>query len=222
LKRRVQIIGHRGSAATHPENSIAAFQQAIRCGADGLELDVWPNDGELLVTHDPVFSDALPTLDDVLRLPAPEDFWFDVEVKAEAGITPDAEAYARLLSEVIRRSPNFGSGRGRVMVRSFDHEILRAVFAIEPEIRLSALIEGESDDWVAIARSAQACGISPNYTTVTEDRVARAHAAGIGVSVWTVNDPVEWDRLAAIGVDAVITDDPAAAVRHWARRHAEG
>jgi glycerophosphoryl diester phosphodiesterase len=181
-----------------------------------LELDVWPYDGKLVVTHDPSFSAPLPTLGVVLRLLAPEDFWFDVEAKAEAGITPDAGTYARLLSEVIRRSPV----RERVMVRSFDHEILRAFAGIEPEIPLSALIEGETDEWVAIARSARACAISPNYASVKGDRVSQAHAAGIRVSVWTVNDPVEWDRLAAMGVDAVITDDPAAAVRHWTARHA--
>jgi len=48
--------------------------------------------------------------------------------------------------------------------------------------------------------------------------VERAHGAGVRVSAWTVNEPMEWDRLAAMSVDAIITDDPAAAVRHLRER----
>jgi glycerophosphoryl diester phosphodiesterase len=211
----LQIIGHRGSKATHPENTISGFEHAMASGADGVELDVCVSrDDVLVVTHDTALRDGalvsahraadlpLPTLDEVLALQSPEGFWFDVESK---------DAPAVLLREAIVRSQR----RHRVLVRSFDHAILRAFHGLAPEIPLAALIDYSSDEWPAIARDAHAAIISPHHSTVTAERVARAHEAGIRVSVWTANDPRDWDRLAALRVDAIITDDPAAAVRHF-------
>ena len=210
--------------ATHPENSIPGFLHAMACGADGVELDVAVTlDNVLAVTHDLILKDSrivrehraaelpLPTLDDVLELESPEKFWFDIEAKSGPDSTPAAERYAKLLSEAIQRSPV----SHRVLVRSFDHAILRAFHAIEPTIRLAALIGYESDEWPAIADAANASIISPHYLTVTAARVRNAHDAGIRVNAWTVNDPKDWDKLSALGVDTIITDDPAAAVSHF-------
>lgn len=48
-----QIIAHRGSRYNRPENTIAAFVEAIRVGVDGIELDVHrTRDGQLVVIHD--------------------------------------------------------------------------------------------------------------------------------------------------------------------------
>lgn len=47
------IIAHRGSAGTHPENTLPAFMEAVRSGADGIELDVHLTaDQQLVVIHD--------------------------------------------------------------------------------------------------------------------------------------------------------------------------
>jgi glycerophosphoryl diester phosphodiesterase len=201
--------------ATHPENTIAGFLHAMTCGADGVELDVAVTlDNRLVVTHDPVREAAaslpFPTLDEVLALPAPSHFWFDVEAKSAPGWSPDPPYFAQLLSDVICRSPALQ----RVQVRSFNHDILRAFHTAEPSIPLAALIDYASDDWVAIARSAGASIISPHYSTATPERITRAHEAGIRVSVWTVNSAADWQQLAALGIDTLITDDPGAALRH--------
>jgi glycerophosphoryl diester phosphodiesterase len=48
-----KIIAHRGSKGTHPENTLAAFKEAVRVGADGIELDVHlSKDNQLIVIHD--------------------------------------------------------------------------------------------------------------------------------------------------------------------------
>lgn len=48
-----KIIAHRGSKGTHPENTLAAYREAVRVGSDGIELDVHvTKDGELVVIHD--------------------------------------------------------------------------------------------------------------------------------------------------------------------------
>lgn len=52
-RRRVQVIAHRGASVAAPENTLAAFGQAMALGVDGLELDVQPTrDGAVVVLHD--------------------------------------------------------------------------------------------------------------------------------------------------------------------------
>jgi len=197
----------------------------MACGADGLELDVCiTQDDQLVVTHDLVLSGnravrrstaaslSLPKLGEVLALPSPPDFWIDIEAKTDPASGPAAH-FAQLLAAAIRDA----DAGHRVLVRSFDHAVLRAFHALEPTIPLAALIEFDSDEWVAIARSANASLISPHFSGIDEPRVAAAHAAGIRVSAWTVNCPDDWTRLADLGIDALITDDPAAAVRFFDR-----
>ena len=49
----VQIFAHRGSSGTHPENTLPAFAEAVRIGADGIELDVHlTKDEQIVVIHD--------------------------------------------------------------------------------------------------------------------------------------------------------------------------
>ncbi len=229
----MQMFGHRGSMATHPENTIPGFLHAIACGADGVELDVAVTlDDALVVTHDLALKAdgrvvrehraaelPLPLLDEVLALASPDGFWFDIEVKSSPDASPNA---ARLVSEALHRAFHRASCRHRVIVRSFDHAILRAFHILEPAIPLAALIAYQSDDWARIARDANATIISPHYSTITAPRVQSAHDAGIRVSAWTVDDPQDWDRLAATGVDTIITNDPAAAVDHFRYRFRSG
>jgi glycerophosphoryl diester phosphodiesterase len=173
--------------------------------ADGVELDVVvTRDRALVVNHDPVDGDAadlsFPRLEAVLQTEVPDGYWFDIESK---------NAPADLVADVVRRY----RARRRMIVRSFDHAFLRAFHAIEPDVPLAALIEYDAEDWAGIARAAMASIISPMYTTVTAERVARAHHAGVQVSAWTVNTEADWTRLEAMAVDTVITDYPARAVR---------
>ncbi len=57
---RILVEGHRGARAVMPENSLPAFEYAIRVGADVLELDVWVTaDDVLVVHHDPLINTAI-------------------------------------------------------------------------------------------------------------------------------------------------------------------
>jgi glycerophosphoryl diester phosphodiesterase len=88
---------------------------------------------------------------------------------------------------------------------------------LAPEIRLSALYEGSPRDFVEIAREADAQIVSPHYSLVTRERVARAHQAGLQVVPWTANTPSDWEKLIQAGVDAIITDDPAELIAYLKR-----
>lgn len=210
------VVGHRGSRSTHPENTLEAFRYAIEIGADAVELDiVVTSDGELAVTHDPVrgsFGDldpSVPRLEDALALAPGNSVVFDIEMKDCGRLTPEPLAYACMLIERI----DAPALKDRIMVRSFEHRFLRALYSLRPDIPLIALIEDAQPDWAAVCREAPACCISPRHEQVTTAAVDSAHAAGLAVIPWTANRPEDWTRLIECGVDAIITDDPEKLLR---------
>ncbi|MDP9171270.1 MAG: glycerophosphodiester phosphodiesterase, partial [Acidobacteriota bacterium] len=184
-RRRVSVVGHRGSRATHPENTIAAFEHAIACGADAVELDVVvTTDGQLAVTHDPVtvsFAElpaSVPCLESVLELAPGSDVVFDVEAKVCGDLTPPADVYARMILDAAKKLAD------RIVVRSFDYDILRAVHKLQPEMPVAALTSRDTAGWVLICEETHARCISPRYDLITEDEVIRAHCFDLAVMPW--------------------------------------
>jgi glycerophosphoryl diester phosphodiesterase len=156
----------------------------------------------------PVPGTRMPTLDEVFELAQRGTFDYNIETKIfpdRPELTPTPEEFAQLVLEKVRKHKL----EQRVILQSFDFRTLVAMKKLAPAIRLSALTEKDSRDFVAIAREGQAGIISPHYSLVTKQKVAAAHAAGIQVVPWTANTRAIWDRLIETGVDAIITDDPA-------------
>lgn len=165
----------------------------------------------------PVPGTRIPTLDEVFALANRGSFDYNVETKSfpdHPEFTPPPDEFSRTLLDAIRKHKL----EKRVIVQSFDFRTLVAMKRMAPEIRLSALVENDSRDFVTIAREAQAGIISPHYGLVTPEKVRQAHAAGLKVVPWTANAPAEWDRLIAAGVDAIISDDPAELIAYLKRR----
>lgn len=219
LYAKPAVIGHRGSSATHAENSPAAFERAFACGAEAVELDVIPTaDGVLAVTHDfetveglevtqTAFGElsGIARLEDVLRLPGGV---FDIEMKTRPGLGIADPEYAALVVRAIRnaRIP------GRCLVRSFDPALLREIHRLDPQLPLAAITANPFTNWVRFAEKAEASCISPHRRLVSARRVARAQQAGLYVMPWTANRPATWRKLLKAGVDGIVTDDPAALV----------
>jgi glycerophosphoryl diester phosphodiesterase len=68
-----------------------------------------------------------------------------------------------------------------------------------------------ADHGGSLPRLAQAAGCatwSPFWRNVTAENIAEAHALKLKIIPWTVNDAAEIERLAALGVDGIITDYP--------------
>jgi glycerophosphoryl diester phosphodiesterase len=83
---------------------------------------------------------------------------------------------------------------------------------LDASIRLSALYSGQPKSFVEIAKEAEAGIVSPEVKLVTNEQVSEAHRAGLQVIPWTANTPEEWRRLIDAGVDAIISDYPAALI----------
>lgn len=160
----------------------------------------------------------VPTLDDVFALAPKGTFEFNVETKIfpqRPSVTPTPERFAELMLAAIRKRKL----ERRVIVQSFDFRTLKALRRLAPEIRLSALVSFQLQDFVASARDAGAVIISPNVKLVTPEKVKAAHAAGLQVVPWTANTPEEWQMLVDAGSDAIISDDPAALIAWLKARH---
>lgn len=222
----VTVIGHRGAPAAHRENTLEAFLEAVRLGADGIELDVRRAvDGALVVHHDAVLPGGaallniardelpiwVPTLPDVLDA-LDDSVVVDVEIKNmpnEADWDPTeslAAAAARLIAERGRQAST--------VVTSFNLNAVDAARAAAPSLRTGWLTLAGYDQLAAldtvVERGHQA--LLPRHEAVTADLVVAAHKRGVEVMVWTVDEPDQIRALAAMGVDAVITNVPDVAV----------
>jgi glycerophosphoryl diester phosphodiesterase len=165
----------------------------------------------------PVPNTPMPTLDEVLALAPRGSFHFNIETKIfkdHPEYTPSPEKFAELVLAAVRKH-NLVS---RVILQSFDFRTLHAMKKLEPAIRLSALYEKGNRSFVNVAREAGASIVSPEHILVTPEKVKAAHDAGLTVVAWTANTPEEWASLIRAGVDAIISDDPAALIAYLKER----
>ena len=198
-------IGHRGAKAYAPENTIESFDKAIALGCDEIETDVWlMEDGKLVIGHDgPVSSDGLLTLDDMLDH-CKGKIGVNVEMKCAWSDAQARETGVRVAQRLRERSDE------AVYVSSFWYEALAGARETAPSVR-RAFVFGAAPDMAALlnqARALELWGLHPERYYVTPGRISAAHAAGVVVNVWTVNDPLEIARLGSWGVDGIMSDYP--------------
>lgn len=204
---RPEIIAHRGASRERPENTLAAFARAIELGAGGVEFDVHLHpDGVLRVHHDPVLPGAMPeairafpTLEDSLRVIVGGGLTAYCELKS-AGAAPGTLAAIT-------------ASRGNAAVHAFDHRLIAEARRLAPEIARGVLEVSYPVDPLHALEMVGGRDLWRQWPFVDEALVHAAHATGARVIAWTVNDPAVMERLAAMGVDALCTDDPALARR---------
>ena len=96
----------------------------------------------------------------------------------------------------------------RIIISSFDHEILRRIHKEAPQYRLALNVDAIIVDLGSYAKTVGAKNWHPAFDGIRADNVKAAHDAGLEVEVWTVNKPSDWEKAIDMGVDAIITDDP--------------
>lgn len=238
LSRRFEsgpgILGHRGAPLLAPDNTLAGFAACAALGADGVEFDVRRTaDDVLVVVHDAVLPDgrivretpagelpeSIPLLADALE--ATSALFVNIEIKNHPA-DPDYDAEFGISVAVAALVSAFGV-LDRVIVSSFDVNTIARLRQAEPAIALGMLTAGQADPRQLIARaeSHRFEAIHPHEMLVDQAFVDRARAAGLAVFVWTVDDAERVRELAALGVDAIITNDPAAALTALGRRPGE-
>jgi glycerophosphoryl diester phosphodiesterase len=221
------IFAHRGFTGDPPgrsgwlENTVEAFVAARLAGADGVELDVrLTADAELAVHHDRVVPGlGAVTNASAAELPAHVPLLAEalaacagIRVNVEVKHEPDADPQRRVAAAVV--SVLRAAGADGVLVSSFDPASLEVVRRLLPEVPAGLLVDWRSDGATALAasRTLGCATLHPFVTQVDAGLVAAARAQGIGIHAWTVNADADLATMAALGIDAVITDRLMAAI----------
>lgn len=213
------VFAHRGCTEGFLENTLDAFAEARRLGADGVELDVrLTADGALVVHHDAELPGVgaiaqagvndlpahVPLLAEALAVC--EGMVVNVEIKNDPGEPGwDAgEAVAALTAAAIEDA---GWTR-QVIVSSFQVSTLLAVQAADSRLPLGALwfLVDDPEQSLADAAASGFGAVHPFVTMVDERLVRWAHQRAMLVNAWTVNAAADLAHMVEVGVDAVITD----------------
>lgn len=216
-------IGHRGAAALAPENTAASLRAAVEHGVDVVEFDVLalPGGGLTLAHSARELPRAPVSLGEALALLAPAGVGVQVDVKG--GGFEDAVVAALAAHGMT----------GRAVVSSSRPSVLRRFAALEPALpralsypddrlgltrtRLSSpLVRGSlvaartvlPYRLAGMLRRGRATAASLHQALVTARTVERCRRLGVPVVAWTVDDPERVRALDALGVDAVVSDDP--------------
>lgn len=235
------ITGHRGASGTEPENTMAAFKQALAMGAQAVELDIHRcKSGEMVVMHDADVSRTTNgsgnikdmTLAELreLRLENGETIHTLDEVLAELkggcrdGSNPTVfievkSSGAKATANAIRQAvEQHGYRYGQLPVIGFNPKQVGLVKAAHSKIEIGLSISAkrpafEQKMLIPLAKSLRATAINPEHTLVTPELVERAHAAGLKVNTWTVNGHEDIKRVTEAGVDTIMSDYPDRALR---------
>ncbi len=164
--------------------------------------------------HKPTLREVVEAVDERAGESGMSAVSFNIEIKSEPGLygtyQPEPAAFAKAVVSVIDELHL----DERCIVQSFDPAVLEAVHAIDPALRLSLLVENTDGIDTNLKRlSFTPAFYSPAFEQVDQAAVDKLHALDIEVAVWTVNEEADMRRMAALGVDAIITDFPDRALR---------
>ncbi|MFI8087061.1 glycerophosphodiester phosphodiesterase [Streptomyces sp. NPDC086080] len=222
-------FAHRGGAADGLENTVRQFRCAVEAGYRYIETDVHATrDGRLVAFHDATLDRVTDGAGRIADLP-----WRDVEHARVAGTEPvplfdelletfpgvrwniDVKAEPALLPllDLIERTGSWD----RICLGSFSEaRVVRAQRLAGPRLATSYGTRGVLNlrlrSWglpAAVRRSAVAAQVPEEQSgvRVVDHRFVRAaHARGLRVHVWTVNEPERMHRLLDLGVDGIMTD----------------
>jgi glycerophosphoryl diester phosphodiesterase len=233
-----QIFAHRGFSAIYPENTMKAFIEAEKAGADGLEVDVQlTRDGEVVVIHDEKVDRTTTGTGFVKDLTFKELRKFDASYKnkrllrrepipsfiellewlSQNNLICNVELkngifpYTGMEEKVISLIRQYNL-EDRIIISSFNHYSIVYSYRLAPEIETAPLYsEGIYMPWV-YAQSIKAKGIHPKLIAAPNEIILNAMENGIAVRPYTVNKEKDMQRLFEIGCTAFITDDPVKAL----------
>lgn len=226
------LISHRGAKGLAPENTMAGISEAIKHGANFIEIDVRRSfDDVILLMHDKTVDRTTNgsgpvnelTWEELKPLDAGSHFspkFFNERIPTLKNVlkkvaekkvnlileVKDPDLYPRIEKNIVD-SLKLAKMKDHVTIISFDHDFLVRVHKIDPEIAL-----GKLGVWF--------CGINPglnckfvdiHWSSVILDPtlIFRAHRSGYKVVVWTVNKVWCMNFLLWLGVDGITTDFPS-------------
>jgi glycerophosphoryl diester phosphodiesterase len=235
----MRLIAHRGASAYAPENTISAFQKAIDMGLNAVEFDVqFTLDGKAVVTHDynlertsngsgyikdfklsqlreldfgkwfdeKYINEKIPTLEEVLSK-VKNNYFINIELKRDNN---DKRFFSKTIIETIEKFDI----REKVLISSFDHNLLKDLYKTDNNLKIALLFPKEIErnfenlkeyiDRLEIKVSA----INPHKDSLNEVSVKNIKKLGLKINSYTINEIDDYTRLKNLGVDAVFTNFP--------------
>lgn len=234
------VFAHRGVSAHAPENTLAAFKQALELNTDGIELDVsLTADGHIVVIHDSLINRTTNgtgmvkdlKLEELKQLDAGS--WFDPKFKGQTIPTLNEvldlvgkklfinielknlnAPFDRLSQKTARIVKNHGLAH-RVLFSSFNPWALIEARRYLPQVPRGLLLPPGGLGKVfkiAFGWWVDYQSLHPHYPAVTPQLIRQAKNKGVKVLAYTVNQAEDIERLVKLGVDGIITDDPGLAM----------
>ena len=177
----------------HRANDRLTLRRLLAAAPSSVELDIGLREGELVVAHDVDLADASGLSID-RALAAAGETRLVLEAKCFPPATPSPRSFALALRPYL----------DRVAVSSFDERVLDEVGRFR-SVETTLLFTRP----LRVATAARTIG--PRHELVTHELLAASHALGLRVVPWTVNDVRRIAELIDLGVDGLVTDEPALA-----------
>lgn len=232
----LKIIAHRGASSYAPENTLPAFEKAIKQEADAIELDVrLTKDNVPVVCHDATINRTSNGKGYIHQLTVDElkkfDFGCKFSNKFKHVKIPTLEEVLTLLQDYpitlhieIKNGPIIPKNlerkileliyrydfENRVVYSSFDHVSLQRLSKLDPQAKIGLLFH---INLINLFQYVDQTGLNihsihPNHFYVTEEMISEAKERNIDVNIYTVNNKKMAQTYKKMGVDGLITNDP--------------
>lgn len=234
----LQVIAHRGGAKLAPENTLAAFRQALSLGVDMIEIDVvLSKDSAIIVIHDDRIDRTTNGKGIVKEMMLEElkkydaGSWFDDKFKGESIPTLEEvfatingraillieikggdEKYPGLERKIVQTIHKYQANHW-VIVQSFNEKSVLRVKEMDSSIPTYYLLGGNFAAFYSNLKTSDASslpydGIAVRHSLIDSSQVASIKKVGYDLFVWTVNETEDMQRLMTLDLDGIITDSP--------------
>ena len=227
-------VAHRGAGKLAPENTLAALRLGHAHGYRMAEVDVKLSaDGVAFLLHDatldrttdakgradalpwrelarldagswhsaPYAGEPLPTLAAIARFARANGVAVNLEIKPTPGRERETGAAVAIDAATLWKGSDVPP-----LLSSFSAVALAAALETVAALPRAWLTETLPADWRERCRALGCVAIDAKHSLLTAEVVGQAHAAGLRVAAWTVNEPARVAELASWGVDSIITD----------------
>lgn len=227
--KTMEVTAHRGASAKYPENSMSAFEGAVKLGADWIELDVQQTkDGEIIVMHDSNLKRTTGKNKNIWKVNY-EDIenldcgkWFsgdfagekipllkevveyakdkDIKLNIELKPTGHEKDFEKAVIDIV----NEYRYKNKCVITSQNYKSLKNVKKYDEDI-VTVYVMGVAYGNIVKLTAADNFSIKSYYAT--EDLIKRVHNAGKQLYVWTVNSESSINKMIGLNVDNIITDN---------------
>jgi glycerophosphoryl diester phosphodiesterase len=223
------VFAHRGASFDAPENTLEAFDEAVRQGAHGIELDVVQVEDEFFVFHDRWLErktngsglitqqtkhyirnletgngQLIPSLQQALSQIGTQ-CQINIELKWITHVSLFCQKLAQISSQEQLK---------QIVVSSFNHELIHEFQQHMPNVRFSLVTASYRQEELSYAVKLCAWGIHQDMDIVDKNYVEQAHKLGLKIMVYTTDRQEDWQILKNLGVDGIFTNKPKLCIAH--------